>query len=372
MHEPGQHHDSLIAPPASAGGPLYRCTSLTSANLPNNVTSIRDSAFSYCNSLTSVTIPSSVTSIGSGAFYSCTSLTDVVIPKNVTRIWDQAFNYCSSLASATFMGNAPAMDLGVFDNTASGFTVYYFNGRAGFTSPTWSPTGNDGYPATGSPAPYIALEQPAGTGLADGGTRDFGAVEVGNSATSVFTIRNTGDLSLTGILISKDGSDSGDFSVGSLGAPMLAPGTSTTFSVTFTPAAPGPRIAALHIASNDPTNNPFDVNLTGIGIAAGKDILTFDFGASGPATITGTNIRLTVPYGTKVRPWRRLKTFPHMPRDRRFQEPLGTSRASRLILSPPRMASPRVIPWRSPSPPLTPPRRRWLAAPSPMTRAAGR
>jgi hypothetical protein len=40
------------------------------------------------------------------------------------------------------MGNAPAMGTDVFANAASGFTVYYFNGKTGFTSPMWL-----GYPA---------------------------------------------------------------------------------------------------------------------------------------------------------------------------------------------------------------------------------
>ena len=40
-----------------------------------NVILIADGAFTYCSSLTSVNIPNSVTSIGKYAFYGCTSLT---------------------------------------------------------------------------------------------------------------------------------------------------------------------------------------------------------------------------------------------------------------------------------------------------------
>ena len=39
--------------------------------IPNSVTSIAFSVFSYCSGLTSVTIPNSVTSIGGYAFYGC-------------------------------------------------------------------------------------------------------------------------------------------------------------------------------------------------------------------------------------------------------------------------------------------------------------
>ena len=45
--------------------------------IPDGVTSIGDSAFSYCNSLTSITIPDSVTSIGDEAFEYCYSLTSI-------------------------------------------------------------------------------------------------------------------------------------------------------------------------------------------------------------------------------------------------------------------------------------------------------
>lgn len=47
------------------------CNSLTSANIPEGVTSIGEKAFWGCNSLTSVNIPEGVTSIGENAFSGC-------------------------------------------------------------------------------------------------------------------------------------------------------------------------------------------------------------------------------------------------------------------------------------------------------------
>ena len=77
------------------------CSSLSSVTIPNSVESIRNYAFYECSSLTSVTIPNSVTSIGWYAFSSCSSLTSVTIPNSVTSIGDYAFSSCSSLTSIT-------------------------------------------------------------------------------------------------------------------------------------------------------------------------------------------------------------------------------------------------------------------------------
>ena len=67
--------------------------------IPNSVTSIGGSAFSYCTGLNSVVIPNSVTSIGGYAFFNCTGLTSVVIPNSVTSIGDYAFSNCTGLTS---------------------------------------------------------------------------------------------------------------------------------------------------------------------------------------------------------------------------------------------------------------------------------
>ena len=73
------------------------CGSLTSIEIPESVTSIGNYAFYNCSSLTSIEIPDSVTSIGYSAFYNCDSLTSIEIPDSVTSIGEYAFYNCSSL-----------------------------------------------------------------------------------------------------------------------------------------------------------------------------------------------------------------------------------------------------------------------------------
>ena len=62
---------------------------------------IGDWAFNECTSLTSINIPDSVTSIGEGAFNECTSLTSINIPTSVTSIGSYAFSEDEGLPEKT-------------------------------------------------------------------------------------------------------------------------------------------------------------------------------------------------------------------------------------------------------------------------------
>jgi hypothetical protein len=126
------------------------------------------------------------------------------------------------------------------------------------------------------PLPEIAVEQPAGADLADGGARDFGTVAAGSNTSLGFTIRNTGSADLTGLVITKkDGGNPDDFTVTSSPvAPVSGPNGTTTFTVTFAPAAAGACSAVIHIANNDIDENPFDIRLSGTGITAFEGWMT--------------------------------------------------------------------------------------------------
>ncbi len=60
--------------------------------IPDSVTEIGNSAFSYCSGLTSVTIPDSVTSIGYAAFKGCSGLTIYCEATSKPRGWDSNWN----------------------------------------------------------------------------------------------------------------------------------------------------------------------------------------------------------------------------------------------------------------------------------------
>lgn len=85
---------------------FYRCSGMTSVNIPNSVTVI-NSAFQYCTSLTSVTVPNSITQIESRFCYACSGLLTVNLPSTITKIYGDSFAYCTSLQSITILATTP-------------------------------------------------------------------------------------------------------------------------------------------------------------------------------------------------------------------------------------------------------------------------
>jgi hypothetical protein len=122
--------------------------------------------------------------------------------------------------------------------------------------------------ANTSGTPDIKVVQ--GTEILNNGSKDFGTVAVGANAPLTFTISNIGNAYLTGLAVTKSGTHADDFTMTQVSpaAPVSGPTGTTTFTVTFSPLATGARSAAIHIASNDPDENPFTINVTGDGTTA--------------------------------------------------------------------------------------------------------
>lgn len=93
---------------------FYKCSSLTSIVISENITAIANTAFRGCSSLTSVDLPSNLTHIGFEAFSHCSYLTSVHIPDNVKFIGGWAFCMCSSLASINIPNKVSKIDDNAF------------------------------------------------------------------------------------------------------------------------------------------------------------------------------------------------------------------------------------------------------------------
>ncbi len=141
------------------GQNAFNGSRLATVTIPNSVTQIDNNAFANNRNLTSVTIiGNNLLTLGDGAFsitslstiriptslstikswtFGDSALNSLTIPANITSIEYFAFGNNANLNSVLFEGNAPTMGTFVFSIPSSGFTVYYYSGSTGFTTPTW-------------------------------------------------------------------------------------------------------------------------------------------------------------------------------------------------------------------------------------------
>jgi sugar lactone lactonase YvrE len=201
------------------------------------------------------------------------------------------------IATWTATANAPWLQLAPQYQSGTGSTniTYTFSSNPGGQRVGTLTIGGQTLTVTqaGLPVPEIGVEQPAGVNLTDGSaTINFTNGYIGFTNTvKTFVITNSGTTNLTGIVVAKDGAHAGDFLV-TQPAATLAPNASSTFTVSFVPTATGNRFAAIHIASNDADENPFDISLTGFAIAPSNTLsATAHFVANAAGS---SNVLLTV------------------------------------------------------------------------------
>lgn len=103
---------------------------------------------------------------------------------------------------------------------------------------------------------------------------DFGPVESGASSLPVaYAIVNTGNATLVIDDISVSGTNAGDFVLNkTTTVNKVNPGSSTTFTIKFSPAALGNRIATLQILSNDVDESPYTIAVKGEGTPLSQTI----------------------------------------------------------------------------------------------------
>ena len=101
---------------------FWSCTNLESVTIPDCVLSIGGYSFNGCSSLESIDLPDNLESIGNNAFGGCTSLTSVTIPDKVTTIGEYAFQLVP-ISSITLPSSIETVGQGAFNNCANLTTV---------------------------------------------------------------------------------------------------------------------------------------------------------------------------------------------------------------------------------------------------------
>lgn len=132
----------------------------------------------------------------------------------------------------------------------------FFNGSSSFVEETVA--------FSNLPVADLSIEYPVGTTVEDGGSVTFPGTLPGQSTDLIFTLRNTGNASLTSIAASVVG----DWSIISAPAATLAAGGTTTMTVRFSPTGLNQRgPVALSVTSSVPgTKNPYTILLYGNGV----------------------------------------------------------------------------------------------------------
>jgi endonuclease I len=115
-----------------------------------------------------------------------------------------------------------------------------------------------------STAALMAVKQGT-TSILNGGTYTLGSA-VSTMTPTTFTVQNLGTVGTLNITSANlSGPAAADFSVATATPFSVAASGSSNLVVNFTPSTSGTRNAVLSIANNDPTANPYIINLNGIG-----------------------------------------------------------------------------------------------------------
>lgn len=119
--------------------------------------------------------------------------------------------------------------------------------------------------------PDIALTLADGTATPSGSAQDLGQVQLGGAVTIDMIIANTGglDLNLTGTPV-VDLASQVNLSAATVSSvpSTLAADATASFTITLTPAARGAFSTQVVVASNDPDENPYTIDISGMAMEA--------------------------------------------------------------------------------------------------------
>ena len=175
------------------------CSGFTgNLTIPDSVTFIDNEAFSSCSGFTGqLTIPHLVSSIGGYAFTGCIGFTSLIIPNSVTSLGESAFSYFNGLSVVTCLNPDPsAITLGgqIFwgiNATAILLRVPCVSVAAYHTAAQWSDFTN----SEGLPLSILAM---AGT---DGTISPMGAIAVNCADSQTFTFTANSGYEISQVLI---------------------------------------------------------------------------------------------------------------------------------------------------------------------------
>jgi hypothetical protein len=132
--------------------------------------------------------------------------------------------------------------------------------------------------ATGG-TPEINIKSQYGVSIADGDTTpstsdqtDFGNVSMdGGSVTVNLIIENTGTAAMSIGTATFSGTNASNFAMVSAPSSTIAAGANSRFKISFTPTTIGTKTATFSIVNNDSNENPYNFDLTGLGVQTYKD-----------------------------------------------------------------------------------------------------
>jgi hypothetical protein len=132
----------------------------------------------------------------------------------------------------------------------------YLNASSGFIEETVA--------FSNLPVADLSIEYPVGTTIADNGSVTYPGTLPGQNTDIVFTLRNTGNATLSSIAASVGG----EWSITNAPAATLAAGGTTTMTVRFSPIGTNQRgPVVLNVTSSVPgTKNPYAIYLYGNGV----------------------------------------------------------------------------------------------------------